>query len=58
MWEIVVDEEDSWGSRSVTDRLKILGGWLVRTHFTTSGNRTAMVFVSDPFHEWDLEKCL
>ena len=37
-----------------SDRLKVPGGWIVRTYMTHStGCSIAMVFVSDPTHEWE-----
>ncbi len=40
-----------------TDRLKIFGGWIVRTKSNYSGSSyfVAMVFVPDAKHEWVLE---
>lgn len=42
-----------------TERLKVLGGWIVRTQLH-NGKAQAMavslVFIPDPKHEWDLNE--
>lgn len=44
-----------------TSRAKVLGGWLVREEMTTGdgvlnhGSGVALVFVSDPKHEWKIQ---
>lgn len=45
-WEDIVD--------NITDRLKVPGGWIVRTILPGFGG-VAQTFVSDPRHRWKLE---
>lgn len=51
MWEIIEIKDDG----SKTSRLRIHGGWLVRTIMAETGN-IAMAFVPDPGHLWDYER--
>lgn len=47
-WEIIDD---------YTDRLKVLGGWIVRTGtIGVQGSTVHQVFVPDEKHEWKLEE--
>lgn len=59
--------QDHWEE---TSRAKVFGGWIV-THITGCDHvnekdkddkawterRTSLVFVPDPNHEWEIEKC-
>ena len=52
MWEKIAEG---------TERLKVYEGWLVRTSMyatfgTSGGLDVGLVFVPDPFHNWELEK--
>lgn len=51
-WETISDDRVT---DIVTERAKILGGWLVRFWFATGlGNgQSGMTFVPDPKHKWD-----
>ena len=44
-WEDIDDQ---------TDRLKVLGGWIVRSWM--SGRSVHQVFISDEYHDWKLEE--
>lgn len=58
-WKAIFSNSDS---SQGTLRAKVIGGWLVR-HITWADESdngvipvsTAMVFVPDEFHEWELE---
>jgi len=41
-----------------TERVKVIGGWIVkhRELWDGEGESIAMVFISDPKHEWEVEK--
>jgi hypothetical protein len=58
MWEKLLNDD----ARNVySHRLKVPGGWIVRTvvHDDSdgrSGRAVEQTFVSDPNHEWELEK--
>lgn len=46
---------DTWQSiANNTDRLKVFGGWLVRTRDIYSNTGYAMAFVPDVHNEWPL----
>ena len=57
-WEIV---DEDWTSLSVTKRMKVSDGWIVRYEsysilYLFLGLRNTMVFVPDPEHKWNLEE--
>ena len=56
MWEVV--DKIYNGRHTLTERLKVHGGWLVRTFYNCSDGlgTCAMAFVPDPKHEWKLGK--
>lgn len=52
MWEEI---EYDWMEGTLSDRLKVPGGWVVRSIVIGNGNRDVnQVFVTDPKHEWVL----
>jgi hypothetical protein len=50
IWEMVADN----GGGYVTERLKVIGGWLVVNRKHWCGETTRPVFVSDPDHLWEI----
>lgn len=54
-WEIIRNEYDE---SCQTDRMPVIGGWLVRTFFAFEQPETqfsvSMVFVPDANHDWEL----
>lgn len=63
-WEIIHKKEEVSEWLDVTTRAKVIGGWLVRHQGASSYQRgygwayateAAMVFISDPYHEWEIE---
>jgi len=53
MWEILT----TVGNDIRSDRQKVLGGWIVRTHKTNEyGKAVEQSFVSDPNHHWRVYK--
>ena len=68
MWEYIQSQSDYDGadqdeeSQYLTDRLKVPGGWIVRTIVKASIPKeglsvaTSTIFISDPRHTWVLEK--
>lgn len=59
MWEKIPDikfVDDHLKKES--GRLKVPGGWLVRTVVTAynSGTHSSQTFITDPQHEWVLEQ--
>lgn len=55
-WE-QIHQRDSQSALDGTQRAKVIGGWLVRTLvLATTKTMMQMVFVSDPNHEWKIEK--
>jgi len=54
MWEVV--DKSSSIRETLTERLKVHAGWLVRTFYRHSyGGTCAMTFVPDPNHKWKLK---
>ena len=55
MWESLKEAEGTRCLRS--DRLKVVGGWIVRTVVPAgnTGAAVAQTFVADPNHKWKLE---
>ncbi len=60
-WEIVTVNNDSSNQTDVTGRLKVFGGWIVRScnliYFDDDFNNViseSSVFVPDANHEWEL----
>jgi len=50
MWEVLT----TVGNDIRSDRQKVLGGWIVRTHKTNEyGKAVEQSFVSDPNHHWE-----
>ncbi len=51
-WELICEAH-----KNDTARAKVFGGWIVRS-LTYPDDRVSesMVFVSDPNHEWEVEK--
>ena len=55
MWEVIEHDERSKGDR--TERLKVPGGWIVRSHCAgVTGIAIAQTFVADPEYAWKLTK--
>ena len=53
MWEVLT----TVGNDIRSDRQKVLGGWIVRTHKTNEyGKAVEQSFVSDPNHHWKVYK--
>ena len=51
MWQEIEEDSDS-----VSARLKVPGGWVVRTIVLASrGAGVTQIFVSDPDYKWELE---
>lgn len=59
MWQLISDYDKKAQIQSITDRLQVPGGWIVRTMTSTfpgdGGSFVAQTFVSDPGHEWNLK---
>ncbi len=61
MWELIPDlvlKEGERNSACESHRLKVPGGWIIRTiagHWR-SGGGVAQTFVGDPNHKWELEQ--
>jgi len=57
-WKAISRESDP-GDCQLTERAKVIGGWIVRYGRWISYNdqhiAVTMVFVSDPSHEWQVE---
>ena len=54
-WELVEREPDELGGAySRTDRAKVIGGWLVRHYWQTSG-ASSLVFIPDQYHSWTID---
>lgn len=53
MWELISNDSNN----CVTERLKVPGGWLVRSLYFEYKTGAALhhIFVSDPAHEWKLD---
>jgi hypothetical protein len=49
-WEVIQAEAYAG---PITDRLWVIGGWIVRTRISTGVHQ---IFVSDSDHEWKLDK--
>jgi len=63
MWEKIPESDDglyddlSCLLRCVSHRRRIPGGWIVRTiTYGFKNSAVAQIFISDPSHEWNLEK--
>ena len=57
MWEELEKQGNrKWGF--VTERMKVYGGWIVRSIHSSVGGNTAVAqsFVPDPEHLWKLDK--
>lgn len=56
MWE---DIKGSRSNRLFSDRLKVPGGWIVRSIILSTGvdggSSLHQVFIVDPDHEWELD---
>lgn len=58
MWEriqVMDDVQNFQDSRSFSHRLKVPGGWLVRTVALAGGAHVSHMFVPDKKHTWKLE---
>lgn len=52
-WEQIVQSADNLSS---TYRAKVLGGWIINNYtYTHEGVCEAMVFISDPNHDWEVK---
>jgi len=55
MWEKILERD--LDCRGGSARLKVPGGWIVRSYLWLSGGMAvAQTFVSDPNHEWKLNE--
>jgi hypothetical protein len=55
-WEII-NYEDIDADIYITERLQVIGGWVVKSSFNNSEKNMygeSSVFVPDPNHEWKL----
>ena len=55
-WEII-NYEDIDDDIYITERLQVIGGWIVKSSFNNSEKNMygeSSVFVPDPNHEWKL----
>lgn len=55
-WEII-NYEDIDADILITERLQVIGGWIVKSSFNNSEKNMygeSSVFVPDPNHEWKL----
>jgi hypothetical protein len=53
MWDELGNVEEPSGGVAVSHRLKVQGGWIVRTVvFKGASCAAEQTFVSDPGHEW------
>lgn len=50
-WELVSDHEVGF----LTERLKVIGGWLVINREYYSSDTSRPVLVPDPDHTWEIE---
>lgn len=58
MWEKIENDSSDSTERSNSARLKVPGGWIVRTtyHGYNTGAAIAQTFVADCNHTWKLDK--
>lgn len=59
-WELIFDSETDKMSAN-TYRGKVIGGWLISNTIVTGSltniiTSQAMTFISDPNHEWKIDK--
>jgi hypothetical protein len=53
MWEQLSDAEELNDGVTVSHRLKVTGGWIIRTVVLKGAScAVEQTFVSDPHHEW------
>jgi len=58
MWESFIDDVFLQGTACISARLKVPGGWIVRTIISRyqSGVGVEQTFIKDSGHEWELPK--
>ena len=56
MWEIIPEEKElQENDGQVSARLRVPGGWVVRTHLSgMNSSAVAQTFVADSSHSWEL----
>ncbi len=47
-------EEVNSSDYDITERMSVIGGWIVRTRVTDTRQKIALVFIPDESHTWDI----
>jgi len=53
-WEPITSKEEEGYYSPFTERLKVFGGWIVRSTDANHRNQ-CMVFILDEDHDWEIE---